>query len=104
MRIINRSILDRYIKKHRSKDLKSSISNWLEITKESEWKCQDDVRKNFTKVSFLPHSRLVFNIAGNNYRLSVIVIYISGLVKIEWVGTHQEYDRLDLTKKIIRSN
>jgi mRNA interferase HigB len=102
MRIINRNILDKYIKKHRNKDLKSSIINWPEITKKSEWKNQNDIIMSFTKVSFLPYSRLVFNIAGNNYRLSVIVVYISGLIRIEWIGKHKEYDRLDLTKKILK--
>ncbi|NCC37202.1 MAG: type II toxin-antitoxin system HigB family toxin, partial [Chloroflexia bacterium] len=34
-----------------------------------------------------------FNIKGNHYRLVVKVRYQQGLVVIEWVGTHAEYDK-----------
>ena len=68
----------------------------------ADWKSQNDVRKDFTTVSFLPHNRAVFNIVGNKYRLSVIVVYVAGVIRIEWIGTHKEYDRLDLTKGIIK--
>ena len=46
---------------------------------------------------FLPGNRVVFNIRGNNYRLVVVVSYKGGIVYIRFVGTHQEYDRIDPT-------
>jgi mRNA interferase HigB len=38
---------------------------------------------------------VVFNIAGNLYRLVAAVHYSSGIVFIRFVGTHAEYDRID---------
>lgn len=38
--------------------------------------------------------RFVSNIKGNTLRLVVQVRFESGLVLIEWVGTHAEYDRI----------
>jgi mRNA interferase HigB len=42
--------------------------------------------------------RIVFNIGGNKFRLVVWVKYSIQLVLINWVGTHAEYDEIDVTK------
>ena len=38
----------------------------------------------------------MFNIKGNDYRLVVAVDYEKGIVWIKWIGTHAEYDRIDV--------
>jgi mRNA interferase HigB len=40
-------------------------------------------------------NRVVFNIAGNKYRLIVAIAYQFGAIYIKFVGTHQEYDKID---------
>jgi mRNA interferase HigB len=40
---------------------------------------------------------LVFNIKGNDYRLIVHIRYDIGIIFIRFVGTHQEYDKVDAT-------
>ncbi|EOR7631858.1 type II toxin-antitoxin system HigB family toxin, partial [Escherichia coli] len=40
-----------------------------------------------------PNNRVIFNIKGNNYRLVVQVVYQAGMVIVERVGTHAEYDK-----------
>ena len=102
MKIINREILEKYIKKKKSHELKKHIDIWLKKTKDADWKNCNDIRINFTRVSILPHNRIVFDIVGGSYRLSVIIVFVLQNVRIEWIGSHNEYDRLDLTKKIIK--
>jgi len=41
---------------------------------------------------------VVFNIAGNNYRLVVKFNYRYGVGYIRFVGTHAEYDKIDAAK------
>jgi mRNA interferase HigB len=38
----------------------------------------------------------VFNIKGNNYRLVTAVDYQRAIVFIKWLGTHHEYDNIDV--------
>jgi len=38
---------------------------------------------------------VIFNIKGNTYRLVVKARYQNGIVLIEWIGTHAEYDKQD---------
>lgn len=45
--------------------------------------------------SIFDSNRVVFNIKGNHYRLVIIVAYQHGVVYIRFVGTHEEYDRID---------
>lgn len=55
------------------------------------------MRKDFNSVDYVGNQRFVFNIKGNNYRLIVAVKFTPELVYIRYVGTHQEYDRIDVS-------
>ena len=45
----------------------------------------------------MANNRIVFNIRGNDYRLVVAVAYRFGMLFIKFVGTHQEYDKVNVT-------
>jgi mRNA interferase HigB len=40
--------------------------------------------------------RIVFNIRGNDYRLVVAVDFEKSIVWISWIGTHKDYDKIDV--------
>jgi len=75
---------------------KSPLSSWLQDAKDSEWKKPQDIRERDNSADFLSNNRVVFNIGGNNFRLVVIVRYQNGIVMIDKVGTHAEYDKWNL--------
>ena len=52
----------------------------------------------YASADFVGEGRIVFNIGGNKYRLVAWVKYSIKLVLIKWVGTHAEYDKIDVTK------
>lgn len=39
---------------------------------------------------------MVFNSKGNDYRLVVSVDFERAVVWIKWIGTHAEYDRINV--------
>jgi mRNA interferase HigB len=55
------------------------------------------LRRRPTRAERAP-DRIVFNIKGNDYRLVVSVDFEKGIVWIKRVGTHRDYDRIDVTK------
>jgi mRNA interferase HigB len=72
--------------------------NWYEITKKAQWENLSDIKKDFNAVVYVGNNRYVFNIKGNDYRMIVIIIFISMKVYIRFIGTHDEYDKIDATK------
>lgn len=53
-------------------------------------------KQNYRSASFLADNRVVFNIGGNKYRLIVRVNYTAKIVYIRFVGTHAEYDKINV--------
>ena len=39
---------------------------------------------------------MVFNVAGNKYRLVVELQYRAGIVWVKFVGTHAQYDQINV--------
>lgn len=65
----------------------------------AEWKGPADIKEQFgTNVDFVADDRVVFDIAGDKYRLIAHVSYTFKRVLIKFVGTHAEYDKIDAEK------
>ena len=54
------------------------------------------MKRHYATASIVSADRIVFNIKGNDYRLVVAVDYERSIVWIKWIGTHAEYDRIDV--------
>ncbi len=70
-----------------------------------EW-YHEMITKNFTSFQELKHmysnaslagdDRVVFNIAGNKYRLVVRILFEYKVIQIKWFGSHKEYDKIEV--------
>lgn len=76
---------------------KQPLLAWFKEVEKAEWHSPAEVKNLYGSSDFVGDGRVVFNIGGNKYRLVVWVKYSIGLVLIKWVGTHQEYDAIDVT-------
>ena len=65
------------------------------IARKGRWTRPSDIKAVFSSASFLANNRVVFNIAGNRFRLVVKMVYECQRIYVRFVGTHQEYDRID---------
>lgn len=94
MKIRRRELLDDFTVKHA--DIKNALQRWVDMVEEAEWKSHTDLKTSFPSADYIGNARYVFNIKGNNYRIIAIVIFIGGLITIDFIGTHAEYDKLNL--------
>lgn len=96
MRIFTEQTLKEYIQ--RRPDAKVALQDWVTKVKKSEWKDFADVKQTFRSSDYIGNQRYVFNIKGNTFRLVAVVKFIIGFVYIRFVGTHDEYVKIDCSK------
>lgn len=72
---------------------------WFALVQAADWSSPADVKAMFgATVDFVADNKVIFDIGGNTYRLIVYVAYRYRRVLVKFVGTHAEYDRVDLGK------
>ncbi len=102
MRIIARRTLREFVESLAGqKDqpaVKAALDAWFDEVGKAEWANSADVKRHYATASIVNAERIVFNIKGNDYRLVVAVDFEKGIVWIKWIGTHQAYDKVDVTE------
>lgn len=68
---------------------------WYRQVRAADWATPTDVKRDARSASILKSGRVVFNIAGNKYRIVVWINYAYRVVYIRFVGTHRQYDAID---------
>lgn len=98
MKVISRQLLKKFWSRPGCADAKQPLLAWFKEVEKARWKTPADVKALYRSADFVSDGRIVFNIGGNKYRLVVWVKFSIELVLIKWVGTHREYDVIDVTK------
>lgn len=102
MRIIARRTLKAFVDSlagHKDQPaVKAALDAWFQEVKKAEWSTAADVKRAYATASIVTAERIVFNIKGNAYRLVVAVDFEKRIVWIKWLGTHADYDRIDVTE------
>ncbi len=93
MRVIALKTLREFWSKHPQSEL--PLRAWHAMASRANWKNPADIKSAYRSASILAHSRVVFNIKGNDYRLIVAVHYNRGIMFIRFVGTHRDYNKVD---------
>ena len=96
MRIIAVSTLKLFWSgKSEYQDAEEATMAWYREAVKDDWSTPSDVKQQFGNASVLKDGRVVFNIAGNKYRLVVWINYPYRVVYIRFIGTHRQYDQID---------
>jgi mRNA interferase HigB len=93
-RIFSKSTLREYWEAH--PDSGQYLKTWYDTAMSSDWKTPNDVKQTYANASILKNSRIVFNIKGNSYRLVVKFNFEKQWIFIRFIGTHAEYDKIDI--------
>jgi mRNA interferase HigB len=95
MRIVSHRKLKEFYETAGREDSRVALERWYHVALKAEWKNLSDVKVDFPATDCVNSQRYVFNIKGNRYRLVVVIKFTMGYVFIRFVGTHEEYSRID---------
>jgi mRNA interferase HigB len=93
MQVIAKRTLIEFWEQHPQAE--TPLRTWFAIADKADWKTPADIKAAFGSADFVGDNRVIFNIGGNKFRLIVHVAYAYGRVLIKFVGTHEDYDRID---------
>jgi mRNA interferase HigB len=79
----------------RCPDAEDPLLAWFREVEKEDWSNPAQVKEKYRSASFVGN-RVVFNIKGNDYRLVVKINYPRRIVYVRFVGTHKEYDEIDV--------
>jgi mRNA interferase HigB len=94
MRIISKKALTDYWTK--VPETKSELEAWNVEAKAADWTTPPEVKAKYGNASILKDGRVVFNICGSKHRLVVWINYDFHTIYIRFLGTHKEYDAIDV--------
>lgn len=96
MRIVSHRKLKEFYTTQGHADAKEALERWYAIVEDAEWHSLNDIHVDFPSCDYIGNQRYVFNIKGNNYRLIVVVKFTIGYIFVRFIGTHSEYDNIDV--------
>ena len=94
MRVIAKKILREFWMIH--PDEEQSLKSWYREADMAKWASPHDIKKAFPSASIINDEIVVFNIKGNRFRLIVKINYSFSIIWIRFIGTHSEYDKLNI--------
>ena len=95
MRIIAFRTLREFWEKPEYADSETSLRSWYHDAKKADWKNSNELKQQYKSASVVGEGLVVFNIKGNKYRLVVKINYKLKIVYIRFVGTHDEYGKIN---------
>lgn len=96
MRIIALSTLKAFLNRSPAyTDAREPLMAWYRQVRAADWATPAHVKRDIRSASILKDSRVVFNLAGNKYRIVVWINYPYRVVYIRFIGTHRQYDSID---------
>jgi mRNA interferase HigB len=95
MRIIARKTLRDFWETGHA-DAEQPLKAWFAEVEKANWATMADIKARYAHASIVDAERVVFNIGGNKYRLVAKLWFPGRTVWVKFVGTHAEYDVLDV--------
>ncbi|MCW1842064.1 type II toxin-antitoxin system HigB family toxin [Prosthecomicrobium hirschii] len=96
MRVIAKRTLQEFWERPGRSDAEQPLKAWFHEAAKATWHGPAEIKRTFASASIVADNRVVFNIAGNKYRLVVHINYGLQIVLVKFVGTHAEYDDIDV--------
>ena len=95
MRIIAKRTLQQFWERHPQTE--QPLKAWFDEAQSASRDNPNELKRQYRSASIIGKKRVVFNIHGNDFRLVVDIEYRLKIIFIVWIGTHGEYDTIDIT-------
>lgn len=96
MRVIAKRTLREFYQHPTHRDAKGPLQSWHAEACKAEWHTPHEIKEVYRNASIINDTLVVFNIAGNKYRLVVDLGYPHQAIFVKFIGTHAQYDKLNL--------
>ena len=96
MRIIAKSSLRKFWEQAGHADAQGPLESRHDEATQANWASPQEIKAQYRNASICGNHRVVFNIAGNKYRLVVEMQYRAGIAWVKFIGTHARYDMIDV--------
>ncbi|MEA1892345.1 MAG: type II toxin-antitoxin system HigB family toxin [Campylobacterota bacterium] len=96
MRIISKKRLKDFYENPSYSDSRSALESWHKEVSKFDWNNPNEIKLMYRSASIIGDEKVVFNIAGNKYRLIVKINYYAKIVFIKFIGTHKQYDKVNM--------
>ena len=94
MRVLTKRTLREFWERHR--EAEQPLRAWYQEVRQADWDTTAKVKARYPSASIVAGNRVVFNVKGNAYRLVAKINYRYRTVYVRFVGTHAEYDALNV--------
>ncbi|WP_137132021.1 type II toxin-antitoxin system HigB family toxin [Rhizobium sp. FY34] len=75
----------------------AAFTQWHTAASDASWNNFDALKHTFNSADYVGNGKVVFDVGGNKYRLVGLVAYRTKRIYVLFVGTHADYDRIDVT-------
>ena len=96
MRVVAKSTLVKFWSRPGCADSEGALQSWHDEAIKANWESPQNIKDQYRGASICGNNRVVFNIAGNKYRLVVRINYAYRVVYIRFIGTHTQYDGINV--------
>ena len=98
--IITRRALLEYVRQYPLAS--TALLEWYHELEKADFKNFNELKKVYGNAGLVGDDRVVFNLAGNKFRLIVRIVFEYKAIQVKWFGTHAEYDKIDVESIIFK--
>ena len=98
--IITRKTLLEYVRQYPLAS--TALLEWYHELEKADFKNFNELKKGYGNAGLVGDDRVVFNLAGNKFRLIVRIVFEYKAIQVKWFGTHAEYDKIDVESIIFK--
>jgi mRNA interferase HigB len=77
---------------------RAALTEWHTTAVDADWSNFSEVKATFNSADYVADGKVVFDVGGNKYRVVGLIGFRTRRVFILFVGTHAEYDKIDVSK------